>query len=438
MDGSRNGCGALTNTVAFETRGTRKFRVVASYNAQGRSFSATSQPIHVTWDEWAIVSDMLTALQTQVTSDAAYTSAQTALVNCMNGGSGTSDSSTSDSVSSATTTPSSIGDSVRPPTPTPTPTPTSYASFDDILSKYTGATKAKMDSGGSCHTQAETMFTAVQTLSRAKLAGLKRVRAEYAGLLETARWNTLESDIGSSNMLKRLSHFTANQSARVSRSSSGTGLGCLPSDSSEPSTLQAKLNVLNCLVFDTPHSFWVGNGANELKRRIDTAYDWLGYGDWKCTLSPQGPVPACKKHDVVFASLQKFAGVAGSDRWGNELDAAWNPRNKALADAKYYADIATHGCQQSTGGANSTVCTLARLLGNAQMASGYFWGVAKVNHKGWPVTTQDYDHAGITPPAERPNVCAILVRLMRQARSRPIQHQADTKGESEILCDLGT
>ena len=38
----------LTKSATFETRGTRKFRVVASYNAQGRSFSATSQPIHST------------------------------------------------------------------------------------------------------------------------------------------------------------------------------------------------------------------------------------------------------------------------------------------------------------------------------------------------------------------------------------------------------
>ena len=381
---------SLTKSATFTTRGTREFRVVAAYNAMGRPFSATSQPLHVTWDEWAIVSDMLTALQTQVTSDASYTNAQTALVNCMNGGS--SDSSASDSVSSATTTPSSIGDSTLAPTPTPTPTPTPFTSFDDILSKYTGATKAKMDSGGACHTQAETMFTTTQTLSRSKLAALKSGNAEYTGLLETARWNTFEADVGSSDMLKRLSHFTANQSARTSGSSSETGLGCLPSDSSEPATLQAKLNVLNCLVFDTPHSFWAGSEANELKRRIDTAYDWLGYGDWVCTLSPQGPVPSCKKHDVAFESLQKFAGTAGSDGWGDELDAAWNPRNKALADAKYYADIATHGCQNNTGTLAAILCSRS----NIRIAGVYFHGVAKINHKGWPVTTQDYDHAGIT------------------------------------------
>lgn len=239
------------------------------------------------------------------------------------------------------------------------------------------------------------MFTAVQTLARAKLAVLKGGSAEYAGLLETAHGRTFEDNVGSSDMLKRFSHFTANQSSSASGSSSGTGLGCLPSDSSEPSTLQAKLNVLNCLVFDTPHSFWVGNGANELKRRIDTAYDWLGYGDWVCTtaVAPEGPVPSCKKHDVAFESLQKFAGTAGSDAWGNELDATWNPRNKMLADAKYYADIATHGCQQSSGVGIAAFCA----LGNGFLADYYFLGVAMLNNKGWPVTKQDYNHAGLVP-----------------------------------------
>ena len=104
-------------------------------------------------------------------------------------------------------------------------------------------------------------------------------------------------------------------------------------------------------------------------------------------------MPSCKKHDVAFASLQKFAGVAGADKWGNELDAAWNPRNKALADAKLYADIATHGCQQSTGTAAAVWCAVDKVWLAENI---YFRGVARINHKGWPITTQDYNHAGIT------------------------------------------
>lgn len=423
LDEHRNGDGVSNQERHIETRGTRKFRVVASYNAQGRSFSATSQPSHVTWDEWAIVSDMLTALQTQVTADAAYTRAQTALINCMSGGSGTSDSSTSDSVSSATTTPSSIGDSVRPPTPTPTPTPTSYASFDDILSKYTGATKAKMDSGGSCHTQAETMFTAVQTLSRAKLAGLKRVRAEYAGLLETAHGRYFEQNIGDKSILKQVSFLsaattiapgsletplykpsTSGSAAPQEMPALGTGFDCLPAGvDGTRLTLKNKMVVLSCLVLSTPHSFWQ-TSANALRtdKRFDT---WLGYGpDWECTAWVDISYPTCRKHDVAFASLQKFAGPTEGAENGDEMDEAWNPRNKHLADMVAFADIKRHGCDDPSlaaqfvtilgdhipfrfGTARFGVCS------NLFLSSHVFnFGVNKINSKTWPHTKHDVAH----------------------------------------------
>ena len=57
------------------TRGTRKYRVVVGHVT---ALSAESLPAYVTWDEWAIVSDMVTALQAAVSGDAAYTTAQTA------------------------------------------------------------------------------------------------------------------------------------------------------------------------------------------------------------------------------------------------------------------------------------------------------------------------------------------------------------------------
>ena len=128
-----------TKTVSFTTRGTRKFRVVVSH---ATASSAESDPVYVTWDEWAIMGDMLTALQTAVTGDASYTTAQTALVNCMNPDS-------SSGASGASTAPAPL-----------------FTSFDDILSQYTGTVKAKMDTGGDCAAQATTMFNRVQTLTR--------------------------------------------------------------------------------------------------------------------------------------------------------------------------------------------------------------------------------------------------------------------------------
>ena len=404
---------SLTKSATFTTRGTREFRVVAAYNAMGRQFSATSQPLHATWDEWAIVSDMLTALQTQVTSDAAYTNAQTALVSCMNGGSGTSDSSTSDSVSSATTTPSTIGDSTLAPTPTPTPTPTPFTSFDDILSKYTGATKAKMDSGGACHTQAETMFTTTQTLSRSKLATLKRGNAEYARLLETAHGRYFERNIGNKSILKQVSFLSATDTIapgsletplykpKTSGSAApqeipalGTGFDCLPAGvDGTRMTLKNKMVVLSCLVLSTPHSFWQTN-ANALKddKRFNT---WLAYGDWECTFWVDISYPTCRKHDVVFASLQKFAGPTEGTVNGDEMDEAWNPRNKFLADNIAYNDIKKYNCDDPSDEARRVGLCAA---GPTLSAAFFNFGISKINTKTWPLTDQDITHAEKTIP----------------------------------------
>ena len=402
---------SLTKSAAFTTRGTREFRVIAAYNAMGRPFSATSQPLHVTWDEWAIVSDMLTALQTQVTADAAYTNAQTALVNCMNGGS--SDSSASDSVSSATTTPSSIGDSTLAPTPTPTPTPTPFTSFDDILSKYTGATKAKMDSGGACHTQAETMFTTTQTLSRSKLAALKSGNAEYAGLLETAHGRYFERNIGDKSILKQVSFLSATDTIapgsletplykpKTSGSAApqeipalGTGFDCLPAGvDGTRMTLKNKMVVLSCLVLSTPHRFWQTN-ANALKedKRFNT---WLAYGDWECTFWADISYPTCRKHDVAFASLQKFAGPTEGAVNGDEMDEAWNPRNKFLADKVAYNDIKKYNCDDPSNDARRVGLCAA---GPTLSAAFFNFGISKINTKTWPLTDQDITHAEKTLP----------------------------------------
>ena len=98
---------STTKTVSFSTRGTRKFKVLVQHTTAS---SAESEAIYVTWDEWAIMGDLVTALRTAVTGDATFVSAQTALVTCIN-------------------------------TATPVPT-TLYTSFDDILDGYTGETKS--------------------------------------------------------------------------------------------------------------------------------------------------------------------------------------------------------------------------------------------------------------------------------------------------------
>ena len=379
-------------TVSFDTRGTRKFRVVTQH---ATASSSESGAIYVTWDEWAIMADLVTALRTAVTGDATYISAQTALVTCIN-------------------------------TATPVPT-TLYTSFDDILDGYTGETKSKMDAGGTCSSQATMMFVKNQDLHRSKLATLKSGSSAnamlYAGLLETPQGRQFEANVGDSHTLKRLAYLGATVGVpgtlveplyvlptpgrRIPTMPTvsvvqGPGLDCLPRGvDGARLTLSNKLLVLNCLVFDTPHSFWVKGDASsreakQLKREIDSPtgrYAWLKRGDWICSpkhVGVQGPVPSCLKHDVALASLQKFSGddadaPLANKPDGDELDEAWNPRNKALADEKLRADIRRYGCQDQSGAGAAVFCRLPRAF-IAEIFHGF---VARGNHKGWPITNAD-------------------------------------------------
>lgn len=189
----------------------------------------------------------------------------------------------------------------------------------------------------------------------------------------------------------------------------GTALDCLPTedDPTEASyPLAGKLKVLNCLVFDTPHNFWkaqlrttISNNSLASSRR----YTWLGYGDWECTLVPDGPLSACLKHDVAYGSLQKFVGTDDAD----ELDSPWNPRNKHLADAQFHTDIAKYGCDNPNrdywdrewcnlfaNGNENAEGSLANRAGTWALANVKHWGVNKINSKGWPFTEQDLAHIG--------------------------------------------
>ena len=378
-------------TVSFDTRGTRKFRVVTQH-ATATASSSESGAIYVTWDEWAILGDMATALRTAVTGDATYTSAQTELVTCIN-------------------------------TADPVPT-TLYTSFDDILDGYTGETKTKMDSG-ICSSKATAMFTRNQDLHRSKLAtltsGSSATAVLYAGLLETPRGSQFGANVADTDTVKRLAYLGATvgvpgsleeplyvpasggraPAPRNVTRQQGPGLSCLPTNvNGARLTLSNKLLVLNCLVFDTPHSFWVKGDASsreakQLKSAIDSPngrFAWLKRGDWACSsIAPEGPVPSCLKHDVAYASLQKFAGddagaPIANEPDGDELDEAWNPRNKALADDKLRADILRYGCQDQSGFWGVAMC---RYLSDETIANWFFDGVTKVNHKGWPITNAD-------------------------------------------------
>lgn len=219
-----------------------------------------------------------------------------------------------------------------------------------------------MESGGDCATQALTMFSTLQSVSKSELATLKSNNADYTALLNTAHGRAFENDVGNSSIIKLYATLagsgdsysiptptaTPTSAARsvvdptptpVSRE----GVNCLYSGETAD-TMSERIETLNCLVFDTPHSFWVTQSSktktgNDLAAASDNRYSFLGYGDWECSRSPDFAFKSgCLKHDVSY-SLRTFVGpdILGSS-WLDE-DAVWNPRNKYLADLKFSTDI---------------------------------------------------------------------------------------------------
>lgn len=312
-----------------------------------------------------------TDAHTAMLTDSSYVASQRSLVTCLNG---------LRPVSGSTST---IG---------------SFNSFEDVLSRYTGSTKRNMESGGACNTQGEAMFRTVQSVVETKLANLKSTRPEYAAFLATDSGQGFEQLVADTHAFKQnivlLSGAKSSSSSGASgeeSSSSTTGLACIPSNGREPSTLQKKLDVLNCLVFETPHRFWEDQMRNPTLRNLINrpAYkEWLGYEKWDCSNWLDSPLPSCLKHDVAWDSLRKFIGASD-----DTIDAAWNPRNKYLADTKFFIDIAVHGCQQQFNLLATIVqwCNSPKIL----QALTMLFGVRAVNDKsvaGWVYTHYDLDH----------------------------------------------
>ena len=296
---------------------------------------------------------------------------------------------------------------------------TSFTSFVQALDSYHGNTKTKIDECDDIHN----MFSTVQTQTATTLAlfaeatqanltaldvsGLTLARlGVYADYLRSPAGQRFAEAAGQTNALKynlnRLS-LPTEDGAQGSGGASGqspatTGLNCLPPTNTVPN-LSGKIQALNCLVFDTSHSFWIvadddavdTTDAGDLKARIDNdsyRYDeWLAYYDWQCTLWFDGPLPSCRKHDVNWSSLEIF-----DDRGsGHFIDRAWNPRNKYLADQLFVEDIYQYDCQQMSDDATGWCTNPTR--DSMSRAETMVWAVRFFNNKGWPITTADVAHA---------------------------------------------
>ena len=346
---------------------------------------------------------MIGELHSAVLINGVYTGAEANLSTCLNGA--------SDGVFGAAVTP-----------------------FNDILGNY-NTHKSKIEPGGVCGMQGTAMFAAIKSVSEDELAILKRDNPAYAALLNTSHGRAFERDVGNADVIKLYATLASPQVSGEASSGDGvsgaapvkptpvptprtgvSGVECLAvGNSVEHSPAWRKIEILNCLVFDTPRSFWVTQSGkttstNDLASATDMRYRFLGYGDWKCTFVSDLPIPldhpflpSCVKHDVAYASLQKFSGEGDSP---DELDSAWNPRNKYLADYEFLYDLLEDA-------ENWGVITQARCLSSYRLSFAFgiacqialtqevtlkrayavHWGVATINSKwwveGWSLTDAD-------------------------------------------------
>lgn len=355
---------STTKSISYSRKITRVFRVLAQYDVDGTSVSDVSNTLHVTWGEWRIVDDLARDLDI-----------------ALFGG----DDSSDGGVSGQAATPGNqvlqdvqtkFLDCVNRDRESGQEFPTFYA----VLAAYTGTIATTVNDCEGRTNKPTGMFDAYSSAVKTELGKLKGAKTLYDDYIAGPRGGELVRALGSAALLKLFGSATATDT----ETPTGAGMDCVPS--TEPSTLQGKLDALNCLVFKTPHDFWV-NITEDNRDTLEDDTEWLGVGNWECDVVFDGPLPSCRKHDVGFHSLQKFTGTDSTEI----LDRTWNPRNKALADAKFWADIMEHGCL----GADDLevwVCGVGEKA-KRRAADVYFTAVAKVNNKGWPVTTEDLEDA---------------------------------------------
>ena len=276
-----------------------------------------------------------------------------------------------------------------------------------------------------CKSQTDSFFRVIKDESRNALTAMQQ--SEDRDLQETYDGARFAATVGADHILRQHLSLIAvdiNQGGATGQSVTppptpvvppNTGVDCIAAGAPAPSSLADKMRVLSCLVFDTPHQFWVVQSIktksnNDLEE--SGRYDWDGFSygpDWRCTdprqvnglnlITPQGPKPSCVKHDVAYASLQDFVDdpPGKSDK---TLDTSWNPRNKHLADAKFHSDILKYGCQAS----NLSLRDIVWCNDKKSLADYMHYGVNKLNNKRWPVTKHDIIDAEGSQAFE---VCAV-------------------------------
>ena len=386
----------------------RTFRVTVDYSTLNIMASDT---VLVVWDEWQIVTGLLDSLVSGVfdppttdsavvddtpTPSAMYNTAESALVNCVN---------------------TAIKE-------------TKYKTLAGVMASYTGDMIATVDGCGL-----DKQLTAMQKAFKMQLTQAAGESTTLPSqLLATERGQLFKENVADPAFIQFITALVAAQPPTSGTDAviggdvaTPTGLGCLKNAGDDNE--QLRYGALNCMIFRTPHDFWVQLAKNEGTSRSDymkafcTAnpqwaeecesgkerYSWIGYGDlicspsllWNTGVIPTQFLPACLKHDLTWNGLQ---GITGEK--DKELDSAWSPRNKFLSDAQFLID---NLCPMKVG-VERKDCIAENpdywsLVGKLQW--GMTWvglyripidpavaaATAVALNVRWPVTVQDIAHA---------------------------------------------
>ena len=340
----RHSSSLATKDVTSAARGTRKFRVVVSHAVVS---PATSEPVYVTWDEWDIVAEMIGELSAAVATSTAYGALEVALLNCVERRTGTR--------------PSSIT-AVMP----------QYRGEQKLAADECDERGAVASSTGELPLSPTRTFQSLHELFKTTLASLKNGNSVYAGYLDTPQGRAFSEDIASPRSIKFASTIvTSIVAAPMATTTAGSGARSptqpeIPhsrpaiSDCIVPvTTVPQKINMLNCLIFDTDLEDWV-----TLKLRDDDGSEFeatlnrYGFdeGDYRCSDDLivfgirvellQGDIQkeaVCIRHDVAWNSLQEFADDPSNTDAERRIDSAWHPRYKFLADAVFLIEMECAG-----------------------------------------------------------------------------------------------
>ena len=293
-------------------------------------------------------------------------------------------------------------------------------SFDDVLDEYIGSTKTAVD---TC--DAETgIFQMFHELSKSKLDAIINpplapssaadtrttlITSSYGTILNGSYGTSFKMNINTPDVVKDFARIRSERAAGMPAARSGGSepgvdedytiqdtFDCIPDPDDELPTdpdvdLARKLEVLNCVVLKSPWSFWSWE-RNALMVVHSRGWLWSNPDNDHCSKSFDGPEPACFRHDFAFETLQK---VVESENDGLDIDAAWNPRNKYLADLVMRRDIERNGCLaiQDENWLFSTVRHMGCVGTNGFTAGLYTWATNKFNSKGWVITPAEVRHA---------------------------------------------